>query len=85
MAELDNPYSLMQAGLWHLWQSRAHLERALVNLEPDQEYLREELEDQLRSMRILFDKVRVEEALLRDRDALQSLFASGLGEHLNGE
>jgi hypothetical protein len=65
--------------------ARYQLELALHDVQPEEEYLCEELEEVLFALRVLQDKVYAEEALLRDRDALQSLFESGIGEHLNGE
>jgi len=71
--------------LRYMREARLQLERALHYLPEEEEYLRDELVAQVHSLRILLDKTAVEEALLRDRDALLSLFESGLGEHLSGE
>lgn len=59
------------------------LESALEELLPEEEYLREAVEVELHNVRVLLDKVRVEEALLRDREVLLSDPSTGLGEHLD--
>jgi hypothetical protein len=58
---------------------------ALQGLSPEEEYLREALEEQLHGLDVLLDKVGVEEALLRDREVLLSDPSGGLGEHLDGQ
>jgi hypothetical protein len=57
------------------------VELAEMYLEPDEAYLLEEIQSAQESLVILLDKVQVEEALIRDRDALLSQPA-GLGEHI---
>jgi hypothetical protein len=53
-------------------------------LQPEEEYLREALEEQLSNFRILWDKICMEEVLIRDRNVLLSDPSIGLGEHLDG-
>jgi hypothetical protein len=60
------------------------LAMGLEVLLPEEEYLREELEAQLHGAETLLEKVRVEQVLIRDRDALLSDPSTGLGEHLDG-
>jgi hypothetical protein len=57
----------------------------LDGLTAEEEYLREALEEQLHGIQVLLDKVAVEEALLRDREALLSDPSAGLGEHLDDD
>lgn len=57
------------------------VELAEMYLEPDEAYLLEEIQSVQESLVVLLDKVQVEEALIRDRDALLSQPA-GLGEHI---
>jgi hypothetical protein len=65
--------------------ARENLFLALQGLVVEEEYLREALEEQLHGLDVLLDKVRVEEALLRDREVLLSEASEGLGEHLDAE
>jgi hypothetical protein len=68
-----------QFSLGRAYQS---LRLALEQLTIEEEYLREALKEELYNLTILFDKICVEEALKRDRDALLSDPSEGLGEHL---
>lgn len=53
---------------------------ALEELTPSTEYLRSELEQHLRSLQTLLEKMEEEEHLRRDRDALHAEPSVGLGE-----
>lgn len=75
----------MTTTAWRLCHAYQELEGALAALSADEEYLREALEEELHNMQVLLDKVAVEEALIRDRDALLSDPSEGLGEHLDAD
>lgn len=70
---------------FRLVRTRILLEDALGHLADDEEFLREALEEELHHMQLLLDKVEVEEALLRDREALLEDLTVGLGEHLDDD
>jgi hypothetical protein len=61
------------------------LRAGLAILRPEEEYLREAIEEELHHVQLLLDKVAVEEALLRDREVLLSDPSPGLGEHLDDD
>jgi hypothetical protein len=58
--------------LLDLKRSEQHAFHALERIEPPTEYLRPALEEHLRSLQTLLEKVEAEEALRRDRAALLS-------------
>jgi hypothetical protein len=73
----------MSRAVSKLREARGGLEWALEYLQPEEEYLREAIEEELHNMQLLLDKAAVEEALLRDREALLEDLTVGLGEHLD--
>lgn len=56
---------------------------ALEHITPEEEYLRDELEQHVRSVRTLLDKMSEEEHLRRDRDALLSDVSADPDQGLN--
>jgi hypothetical protein len=70
----------MTQAITQLIISLKSLELAELYLEPQEAYLIEEIRSVHEVLVILLDKVHVEQALIRDRNALLS--PEGLGEHL---
>jgi hypothetical protein len=71
----------MTQAITQLIISLKSLELAELYLEPQEAYLIEEIRSVHEVLVILLDKVHVEQALIRDRNALLSQ-PEGLGEHL---
>jgi hypothetical protein len=74
--------------LLDLKRAEQHALLALEKLSPQTEYLREELEQHLQCLHVLFQKMEVEEHLRRDRDVLVSppaeVAEQGVGSWITG-